>query len=214
MHLRARHSVASQAALRPRRGFLADVHAPGFVKIGVTVLTVAAVAFLSVGYGNAQSTRPSVTDACPLPPVGVPLFDGTPAETIASTPVVSEEPDPAAFGDEAIGTAVEVIVGCVNTGDPSFTYAVFTPRYLASQFISGSGHYQPAFEQALDAPAAPADTTFVVDSIEAIEPQEDRRVLVTIVLSSGEAMYRDSLLLAYVDGHWLIDEVVALEPVV
>ncbi len=185
--------------------------------LAALALCLALVTGVTVSSGHAQGTRSGTASACSLAPVTVPLFGGTPAAIVAATPAASQPPVPATVGADpaAIQDAASVIVACINTGAPSFKYAVFTPRYLAAQFVDGAGHYQPEFEFRLSSPAppvSPAALAFTLEAVEGIEPQADGRVRVTLVLRSDQATFRDTLLLADVEGQWLIDEVVSLDP--
>lgn len=164
--------------------------------------------------GQGQGIERTTAGECVLEPVTIPLFGGTPAAVIAATPAASPEPAVAAapVNEATIREAASMIVACINTGDPSFAYAVFTPRYLASQFVDGAGHYQPEFEFRLASPSAPVTPTFTLEAVEGLEQRSSGRVEVTLVLRSEQASFRDTLLLANVDGRWLIDEVVALDP--
>jgi hypothetical protein len=173
-------------------------------------LSLVIVTGVTVGSGGAQGTRSESANACTLEPLGVPLFGGTPAAIIAATPAL---PAAAVAADPAtIQEAASVIVACINTGDPSLEYAVFTPRYLGAQFVDGAGHYQPEFELRLDSPARPVSPAFTLEAVEGIEIEADGRVRVTLVLRSAQATLRDTFLLASIDGQWLIDEVLTLDP--
>ncbi len=177
-------------------------------------LLLGIVTGVTVATGAAQGTQVASASECELEPVTVPLFGGTPAAIVAATPAASPVPDPAEapFDEATIEDAATVIVACVNTGDPSFEYAVFTSRYLATQFVDEAGHYQPEFELRLDSAVAPVSPVFTLEAVEGIAEQSDGRVEVTFVLRSDEATFRDTFLLAPVDGQWLIDEVVSLDP--
>ena len=183
-------------------------------RLAVLVLGLAIVTGVTVSSGLAQGTPNVSPSTCSLQPVSVPLFGGTPAAIVAATPAASPAPDPApAMADPAvIMDAASVIVACINTGDPAFEYAVFTPRYIAAQFVDEAGHYQPEFELILDSPAPPVSPSFTLEAVEGIEPQADGRVRVTLVLGSAQATFRDTFLLANIEGQWLIDEVVTLDP--
>jgi hypothetical protein len=161
---------------------------------------------------QAQDIRGTTAGNCVLAPVAVPLFRGTPAAVIAATPAAARQSNSGNLDQAAIEKAISEIVKCINTGDPSFQYAVFTPRYLATQFVEQAAHYQPEFEAQLDTPAQPASVPFDLVTIENLQEQQDGRVQVTLVLTANQDTYRDTLLLAFIDGHWLIDEVVALDP--
>lgn len=162
--------------------------------------------------GRAQESRPATAGDCALDPVTVPLFGGTPAAVIAATPAGYPRAAIPAGDRATIEADVSGIVTCINTGDPSFQYSIFTPRYLAAQFVDQAGHYQPEFEFRLDSPAQPTSVQFELVSIEDLEEQADGRLQVTLVLRANQDTLRDTLLLARVDGHWVIDDVVALDP--
>lgn len=181
-------------------------------RLVLVLITVAILTLISPDTGGAQDIRTTTAGDCPLPPVEIPLFGGTPAAIIAATPSVGAIANSPAVDESLIRDAVSGIVACVNTGDPSFQYAIFTPRYLAMQFMDGAGHYQPAFESLLDTPAQPATVQFELLSVDDIALHADGRVMATLVLRTEEEDYRDTVLLAETDGHWLIDEIVMLEP--
>lgn len=185
-------------------------------RLGLIAVLVTGLGVMNAGpdvSGKAQDIRGTTAGECGLPPVDVPLFGGTPAAIIAATPSGDVQSGATDVDQAAIHSAVANIIACVNTGDPSFQFAIFTPRYLAAQFVEPAGHYQPEFEWLLDTPAQPATSRFELVSIENVEGQPDGRVHVTLVLHAEQETFRDTLALANVDGHWLIDEVVALDPV-
>jgi hypothetical protein len=156
--------------------------------------------------GAAQDAAPG-QPACTLSPVTLPLFDATPASVIAATPAAAQ----GAADAGAIEAALETIVTCINSPDPALRYAVFTDRYLAERLADGAV-YQPAFERQLDTGASAADSRFALEAIEDVVTEDDGRVGVTVTLTTEGQAFTDRLVLAYVDGDWLIDEVELIEP--
>lgn len=155
------------------------------------------------------SAQPSPT-GCTLAPLTLPLFDGTPAARIAATPVASEAESGADPG--TIRRAVEVIVACINSGDPAYQFAIFTERYLAAQLVDPSVTNQAEFERELSlGPSLNAETFDLID-VSGVERRDDGRVEVVVELAAGGATYRDTLLLANVGGVWRIDAVEEFDP--
>lgn len=175
---------------------------------------VACAALLLVPGGGSLHEQQTGSPGCELEPVTLPLFGATPAAIIAATPAsvpVGGNPGPAPDA-ATIEAAIEVIVACVNIGDPAVRYAVFTDRYLAEQLADPARTYQPAFEQQLDSGVRMGAPRFGIESIEQCELLDDGRVSVVVTLSADGARYRDRLVLADVDGVWLIDEVETIDP--
>ncbi len=153
-------------------------------------------------------------DVCPLEPLTLPLFDATPAAIVAASPVATPDAaNPVAVVDEAeIDAAVEDIVACINTGDAALQYAIFTERYLAEQFADPTVAYQPRFELDLSMGPGAGEASFELIDLTGMAPLEGGRVSVTVELAAGNAMYRDTLILANIDGVWLIDAIGELDP--
>jgi hypothetical protein len=150
--------------------------------------------------------------SCSLPPVTLPLFDATPAADIAvATPPVSREAGTEAT-PEQIGTytaSLQLLVDCINTGDPAYVYAIFTREYLATWFVAPVNAYQPAFEQMIDqrVPADPGATPLSIASIDNVRLLDDSRLSGRVVLQS-EMRWRDTLVLKQSGDDWLIDDVI------
>lgn len=175
----------------------------------VCLLAGAALLLIPID-GFSQEQVPG-SPACRLSPVTLPLFDATPAAVIAATPVAAVAG--AAPADTAtIEGAIATIVACINMGDPALRYAVFTDRYLAKQLADPTVTYQPAFEQRLDVATDPDIPQFSIVSIEEVVPLDDGRVSVVVTLAADGMRYEDRLVLAYVGGDWLIDEVELIDP--
>lgn len=156
---------------------------------------------------TAVAQTPAPDDyGCHLPPLELPLFAGTPAATIASTPV-STLATPVDASEEDIRAALDQFVACTNTDDPTRVWAMFTPKLLASVFTDPKVHYLPAFEQMLDGPIVVTEPPLELVEMGAIESLPDGRVNVTATYRSGESIWTDTLTLANVEGQWLIDEV-------
>ncbi len=176
----------------------------------VTLLLLFMVVGIAFGAGLATVRAQPETGECELNPLTLPLFDATPAVLIAATPNASTVAGDTS--DEAILAAVEEIVDCINTGDAAYQYAIFTGRYLAEQFADPSATYQPAFELQLSLGPADVEETFALTGISEVTVRDDGRVSVVVELSAGGSTYRDTLVLANVDGTWLIDSIEDLDP--
>jgi hypothetical protein len=160
--------------------------------------------------GPAASASAASNQACGLDPIALPLFDATPAATIAATPGTSAgAPEPT---EAEMREAADRIVACSNDSSQAVRYSVFTDRYLASRFLGDEPADQPAFERMIATGALPQDDTWKLDDVNDIEPRPDGRVAVTLHLSSGDAAIADRLVLAWdaEQGAWLIDDVLAL----
>lgn len=162
--------------------------------------------------GSAQEQVPA-SPGCPLDPLTLPLFGATPAAVVAASPAAGL----AATGAESppdrsvIEPAIEDIVACINTGDPVFQYAIFTDRYLAVRLADRTSTYQPAFEQQLDQGMDPDAPEFAIESIGEVTALDNGRVSVVVSLSADGLRYEDRLILADIDGRWLIDDVELLD---
>lgn len=148
-------------------------------------------------------------ESCALTPLTLPLFDATPLALLA-TPVAT--PADAALSPEEATVVLEQYVACTNTGDPTLVWAIFTPRWFANEFADTETHYLPAFEYQIA-----RGTDIVVDPLELVSVDEvalldDGRVAVTATYTSADLTWTDQLILANVNGDWLIDEVVLLTP--
>ncbi len=147
---------------------------------------------------------------CALPPVTLPLFDATPAAIVAATPIAAN--GPATVDEDEIRDAVDMIVTCANSADPKLVNAIYTERFLAERFEDPSTVSQPAFEESLDRTGGTIPTSLVLDGVEDITALDDGRVSVVAVITSSTSTFRDTLILANVDGHWLIDGLGELDP--
>lgn len=151
--------------------------------------------------------------ACVLKPVTLPLFRATPAAIIAATPaVIAAGDDRPAPDTTTIEPAIEAIVACINSLDPTLRYAIFTDHYLALNLSDSDGTYQPAFEQQLDAGVDSDVPQFAIEATEQVTPLDDGRVSVMVTLSANGVLYQDRLVLADVGGTWLIDDVELIDP--
>lgn len=155
---------------------------------------------------------------CPLPPVTVPLFQGTPAAAVGApaTPVADLTGRPLMDDEQTEATqAVRAIVACLNTGEPRMVYAVFTQRYLAALFTGPHPAYQPAFEQMIaEDRISPTGShrAFVLKKVRDGLLLEDGRIVVTVDLQGPDETWHDRLVLAKVGKHWLIDAVAEFNP--
>lgn len=172
-----------------------------------SIQAIAAIGLLALLAPVATAQQES---DCTLPPLTLPLFDATPAAIVAATPVAAGESVP--VEEEEIREAVEMIVTCANNTDPKLVNAIFTERFLAERFADPSATYLPAFEQSLDSENGIVPTSLVLDDVEGITPLNDGRVSVVAVISSSTSTFRDTLILASVDGNWLIDGLGELNP--
>jgi len=170
-------------------------------------LLAATILIMAVASGAAAQTPEP--EGCGLSPLTLPLFDATPVDQV--TPPAFE---PVSEGDalvEEIEGAVTTIMACVSTGDPASAWAVFTPRYLAEQFADPAATYLPQFEQSL-AEGVSIPVPFEVLGVSDVTVLDDGRVSVAVEYTNGVSTFRDTLILARIDGIWLIDEIAALDP--
>lgn len=156
--------------------------------------------------GTVSAQTPASEVACELTPLTLPLFDATPLATVAAevspTPVGS-------FSEDQATEVLEQYVACINTGDLTLVWAMFTPRWFAREFADPEVHYLPAFEQMLDngANPQPLQDPIALDAIRSITVRPDGMVDVTATFSSDGESWTDRLTLALIDGEWLIDDV-------
>lgn len=146
---------------------------------------------------------------CELTPLTLPLFDATPLAEL-STPRATPATD--VLSDEDATEILDMYVACTNTGDPTLVWAMFTPRWFSSEFADSEEHYLPAFEYEIANGESAVRDPLVLESVDTIELLDDGRVAVTATFSSAESQWTDILILANVDGQWLIDEVVLVSP--
>lgn len=163
------------------------------------------LAMMMLGSAPAISAQPT----CELTPLALPLFEGTPV-TLLATPASTPASD---LLDEEGATAIlEMYVACTNTGDPTLVWAMFTPRWFSIEFADSEEHYLPAFEYEIALGEEAVVHPLFLEGIEEIDVLDDGRVAVTATFASGELEWTDQLILANVDGQWLIDEVVLVSP--
>lgn len=147
--------------------------------------------------------------SCELTPLALPLFDATP---IAAHATPAATPATEVLTEEEATEILEMYVACTNTGDPTLVWAMFTPRWFSSEFANSEEHYLPAFEYEIANGEQDVINPLVLESVDEIELSDDGRVAVTATFSSAEMQWTDQLILAKVDGQWLIDEVVLVSP--
>jgi hypothetical protein len=176
----------------------------------VALLALSMVVGITAGAVLPGASAQTESGDCVLEPLTLPLFDATPAAQIAATPLALAQN--ADTSDEAILAAVEDLVEFINTGDAAYQYAIFTQRYLAEQFADPSVTNQPAFELQLSLGPADVEETFELVGVTDIAVNDGGLVAVTIELTGGGATYRDTLVLANVEGVWLIDSIEELDP--
>lgn len=200
------------ASSPPAFGELIDDRTRRLRRVTCGIVTCAAFVLLPAA-GSTQEQVPG-SPACELEPVTLPLFDATPAAIIAATPASNAGSGDAGTAPDAatIEAAIEAIVNCISSSDPALRYAVFTDRYLAEQLADPKRTYQPAFEQQLDSGVSTDTPQYSIEAIEQPVPLEDGRVSVVLTLAADGKQYRDRLVLADVDGTWLIDEVELIDP--
>lgn len=165
---------------------------------GLTTVQVHA-AFQATPSSNGEAT-------CELAPLELPLFGGTPVSAFATPSATPTSTQPL---NEATATdLIQQFVACVNTGDPTLVWAMFTPRWFAATFADPQTHYLPAFEQMLDQPGTRPAVPLELVEIVSVEQQDDGRYAVRATFRSGDQAWDDTLLLDNVNGQWLIDDVV------
>lgn len=147
--------------------------------------------------------------SCSLKPLTLPLFGGTPIAELA-TPQAS--PAATELTEASATDVLEMYVACTNIGDPTLVWAMFTPRWFSTQFADSEEHYLPAFEYEIATGNAPVVNPLVLESVDEVKRLDDGRYAVTATFSSGEQRWTDQLILANVDGQWLIDDVVLVSP--
>jgi hypothetical protein len=175
----------------------------------LTNLTILASVLVILLAGSAGAQVPAA-DGCTLPPLELPLFAATPAAAVTPppfTPVVAGDVDA-----QDVEQAVTTILACIGTGDAALVYAVFTEAYLARAFADPTETYLPQLEQAIAEGSTEAGTTFELLDVLEFSVRDDGRVSVTIAYTNGISEFKDTLILAQVDGVWLIDDIGTLEP--
>ena len=175
----------------------------------VKPLVLALLAVLAYGAGSPIAAQGPESD-CDLPPLTLPLFGATPAAEVAASPVSSTNTAPVDDGE--IRTAVETIISCANSGDAAFRYSIFTERYLAEQLADSTAVYQPAFEQELSLGDTNGEGQLILVDVRDISALDDGRVRATIETRNGSSTYTDTMVLANVNGAWLIDEIESFDP--
>ena len=174
------------------------------------IVLLLAIATAAAAFPSGLTAQTPAAEMCTLDPVTLPLFEATPAAVIAATPLASTTDAP--VDDDEIRVAIEILVVCMNSGDAAYRYAIFTDRYLATQFTDPAQTYQPQFEEQLaQGPIEPEGDLRMLD-IREITPLDNGSVSVIVELSSRVSTFRDTLILVNVDGAWLIDDVVILDP--
>ena len=177
------------------------------------LLLAALLSVAAVAHWRDQLSPSALT--CRLDPLTLPLFDATPAATLATpAPKVDQEaaePAPDDTRDE-IEESVGVIVACANTGEPRYAFAVFTERYLADLFTGEDRAYQPAFERQLTQPPRPPEDPLDLHDVRDIELLPDGRAVATVVLDSSGQTFTDMLVLVDRGDTWLVDDVLEMSP--
>ncbi len=180
-----------------------------------TPIRSAAALAIAITIGTGIVSGPTLAQddgssaVCPLAPLTVPLWDGTPAAVIAATPVSAASGD---IDEAEIEAAVVDLVACMNTGEPQLMFAIYTSRFIASQYADPSETYLPEFEQRLAENAPEPADQFELAGVSEISPLDDGRVSVKVGLANGGTVFEDTLILANQDGVWLIDDIASLNP--
>jgi hypothetical protein len=175
----------------------------------LTKLTILAGMLVALLAGSAATQTPTA-NGCTLPPLELPLFAATPAADVAPTaftPVTASDVD-----QQEIDQAVTTILACVGTGNAAYTYAVFTEASLANEFSDPTETYLPQLEQAIAEGPVEVGTAFELLASPAFTVLDDGRVSVVVDYTNGVSEFHDTLILAKVDGVWLIDGISALDP--
>lgn len=146
---------------------------------------------------------------CELVPLELPLFGGTPVATFA-TPEAS--PVAVSLPESQVDEVLQQYVACVNTGDPTLVWAIFSPRWFSIEFADPEEHYFPAFEHMLSMEGEPPAIPLELVEVHGVERQDDGRVAVTATFRSGLETWTDRLILVAVEGQWMIDEVEPIDP--
>ncbi|MGI8485949.1 MAG: hypothetical protein ACR2OU_17020 [Thermomicrobiales bacterium] len=158
----------------------------------------------------------SANTSCSLTPLSLPLFNATPPNEIVGA-LASPMASPAVLATRPASTeeipSVEVglstIEACINTGNPLLVYAVFSTRYLASQYADPLLAYLPAFEQQLGGVTIPIAPPFSFDPVVDMGVLADGRVQLTLNVRRGTEAWTDTLVLVNQEGTWLIDDVIS-----
>ncbi|MGN6485792.1 MAG: hypothetical protein ACTHMX_15480 [Thermomicrobiales bacterium] len=175
--------------------------------IGATCIA----ATLGGSVSAAQATPEAIAPApsCTIAPLTLPLFGGTPPARFIATPeavdVAHLAPVDAAT-DTSVRAGVAEILACLNVGEPKQTWAIFTTGYLARTYGDPGSAYLPAFEQSLDAAPVNPPPVYTIQGFTIDGQTPDGRVVVSLTLAAGSEVWADQLVLAQVDGHWLVDE--------
>lgn len=168
--------------------------------------TLAVVLLLTMVFaGPPAQAQPS----CELTPLTLPLFNGTPVAQLATAEAT---PATDVLTENEVVEILEMYVACTNTGDPTLVWAMFTPRWFSTEFADSEEHYLPAFEYEIANSQEMVENPLDLVGVEEIEMHIDGRVVVTATFESGNTQWTDRLILANVDGQWLIDEVVLVSP--
>lgn len=178
----------------------------------VALLAGAALIVTQVLSGGVVVAAQNAGAGCDLAPLELPLFGGTPVAVFATPPADSSPTSVGGVDQAEVQAALEQYVACMNTGDPTLVWAIFTPRWFAQTFADPEEHYLPAFEQMLDDQVSPPENPIELMSVEDITQRDDGRVDVVATFESAGQQWTDMLTLAQVDGRWLIDDVRLIEP--
>lgn len=166
-----------------------------------------AVALAGAAGAQALPATPQA-DACTAAPISIADLNalvarGTPGP---ATPAAIGAPAAATMAD--VTATIEQSVACANANQPLRALALFTDRYLVVRFTgSGAddlGHLAVAVTRH-PAAANPADRLALI-SVSGLTQLQDGRVSVTVETANSQQTFVDVLILANVNGRWLIDE--------
>jgi hypothetical protein len=176
----------------------------------ITMLLCALVGVRGSIGATAQET------ACELEPVTLPLFDATPAAEVPgalATPAGPDDPGRVATSDEVatFEAAMNVLLPCMSSGDKALSFAVFTERYFAARLSDPAVVYQPDVERAIaDSSGSPDSPRLVLEAVADVMVRDDGRMSGKVTLGDGTMSWTDILVLAEVEGTWLIDDVIPM----
>ncbi len=174
---------------------------------------VATVMALALHPARADETpRPVECNAAPRTLNDIVDLAAQPAPA-ASPPARSGEPA-APEAIEAATATLRASIACVNANRPLAAFAYFTDGYLSRAFGGANtdalGHLRVALTRT-PAPAEPGDQ-LSLRSISDVTIPAAGELLMTAVTVNADGVYTDRLLLREVDGRWLIDQVISLDP--
>jgi hypothetical protein len=171
-----------------------------------------ALACRAGGAGAEDTPQPSECTVAPRTLSGIADLAATPSPA-APIPTKPGEPADSAAIERATAT-VRGSIACVNANQPLAALAYFTDGYLSRAFggdnADALGHLRAALTRS-PGPAAPEDQ-LALRSVDDVTVGGDGALQMTVVTANADGVYTDRLFLLEVDGRWLIDQVVSLDP--